>query len=270
MILETPLDEAWAALSHLPPARGTVAGYTGTARLEEVDDDTHTAILRLQGTGPNGPVTATITATLEAVGDQHPPALLHHARTRSPTRSVDPRPRPPRSPPRSRSPGAAAAADLGEAAVKPAPFEYVAVALDRGGRRGAQRDGAQVLAGGQSLVPLLNQRERAARAARRHQPDRRASASCAARTARLHIGATVRQAALERSPLVARHWPLLAQAVRHVGHPATRAAARSAARSPTPTPTRELPLALLALDARYVTSPAHAHDASRPASPASS
>ena len=38
----------------------------------------------------------------------------------------------------------------------------------------------------------------------------------------LRIGATVRQAALERSALVARHWPLLAQAARHVGHAATR------------------------------------------------
>ena len=40
----------------------------------------------------------------------------------------------------------------------------------------------------------------------------------------LRIGATVRQAALERSPLVARHWPLLAQAVRHAGHAAIRSA----------------------------------------------
>ena len=67
MILETPLDEAWATLSTLAPARGTLAGHTGTATLEEADDDTHTATLRLQGTGPNGPVTATVTATLEPV-----------------------------------------------------------------------------------------------------------------------------------------------------------------------------------------------------------
>ena len=69
MILDTALDDAWAILSTLPPARGTVAGYTGTARLEEADDDTHTAILRLNGRGPTGPVTATITATLEAVAN---------------------------------------------------------------------------------------------------------------------------------------------------------------------------------------------------------
>ena len=67
MILEMPLEQAWAVLSRIPPARGTVSGYTGTARLEEADDDTHTAILRLNGTGPKGPVTAMITATLEAV-----------------------------------------------------------------------------------------------------------------------------------------------------------------------------------------------------------
>jgi hypothetical protein len=67
VILERRLEEAWSTLSTLPPARGTVAGYSGTARLVEVDDDTHTAILRLNGTGPQGPVTAMITATLEAV-----------------------------------------------------------------------------------------------------------------------------------------------------------------------------------------------------------
>jgi hypothetical protein len=67
VILERRLEEAWSTLSTLPPARGTVAGYSGTARLVEVDDDTHTAILRLTGSGPSGPVTATITATLEAV-----------------------------------------------------------------------------------------------------------------------------------------------------------------------------------------------------------
>jgi hypothetical protein len=67
VILETTLDEAWATLSTLAPARGTLAGHTGTAVLEEADDDTHTARLRLQGVGPNGPVTATVTATLEPV-----------------------------------------------------------------------------------------------------------------------------------------------------------------------------------------------------------
>jgi hypothetical protein len=68
MILETPLEAAWAALSSLAPARGTVDGHTGTAVLEEADDDSHTATLRLQGIGPHGPVTATVTAALEPAG----------------------------------------------------------------------------------------------------------------------------------------------------------------------------------------------------------
>jgi hypothetical protein len=67
VILDIPLDEAWATLSALAPARGTLAGHTGTAVLEEADDDTHTARLRLQGVGPNGPVTATVTVRLEPV-----------------------------------------------------------------------------------------------------------------------------------------------------------------------------------------------------------
>jgi hypothetical protein len=81
VILEAPLEKAWAALSTLAPARGTVGAYTGTARLEEADDDTHRATLRLHGRGPVGPVTATVTATLEAAGavtrlhvGVHPPA----------------------------------------------------------------------------------------------------------------------------------------------------------------------------------------------------
>jgi carbon monoxide dehydrogenase subunit G len=67
VILDISPERAWAALSALPPARGTVAGYSGLVRVEELDDDTHTAVLRLAGTGPHGPATATITATLEAV-----------------------------------------------------------------------------------------------------------------------------------------------------------------------------------------------------------
>jgi hypothetical protein len=64
VLLTTGLEDAWAALSTLAAARGTIAGYTGTARLEALDDDTHTAWLRLQGTGPDGPATATVTVTL--------------------------------------------------------------------------------------------------------------------------------------------------------------------------------------------------------------
>ena len=87
VILETPLDEAWAALSTLAAGARRRSPATPAPRLEEADDDTHTAMLRLQGTGPNGPVTATVTATLERVDDR---TRLHLA-TRTPTRSPTPR-----------------------------------------------------------------------------------------------------------------------------------------------------------------------------------
>ena len=67
----------------------------------------------------------------------------------------------------------------------------------------------------------------------------------------LRIGATVRQAALERSPLVAHHWPLLAQAVRHVGHAAVRARGTVGGSVAHGDPAAELPLALIALDAHF-------------------
>ena len=67
----------------------------------------------------------------------------------------------------------------------------------------------------------------------------------------LRIGATVRQAALERSALVAHRWPLLAQAVRHVGHAATRARGTVAGSVAHADPAAQLPVALTALGAHF-------------------
>jgi CO/xanthine dehydrogenase FAD-binding subunit len=133
--------------------------------------------------------------------------------------------------------------------VKPAPFELVApasiaeaVALLGGDSR--------VLAGGQSLVPLLNLR--LARPARLVDINRIPELARLRRTdGRLLIGATVRQAALTRSPLVLRHWPLLAQAARHAGHEAIRSRGTVAGSVAHADPNAELPAALTALDARF-------------------
>jgi CO/xanthine dehydrogenase FAD-binding subunit len=136
--------------------------------------------------------------------------------------------------------------------VKPATFEYVAVSSIREAVTALKR-GGQVLAGGQSLVPLLNTRE--VRPALLVDINPIPSLGVLRRTnGTLHIGATVRQATLERSLLVSRHWPLLTQAVRHVGHPATRSRGTVCGSVAHAEPTAELPLALLALNARYVTS----------------
>jgi CO/xanthine dehydrogenase FAD-binding subunit len=133
--------------------------------------------------------------------------------------------------------------------VKPAPFEYVAVD-SWAAATAALTDDALVLAGGQSLVPLLNlRRVRPARLV-----DINAIPGVIRRTAgTLRIGATVRQAALERSQLVREHWPLLAQAVRHVGHPATRSRGTVGGSVAHADPRAELICALTALDARYQT-----------------
>ena len=78
-----------------------------------------------------------------------------------------------------------------------------------------------LLAGGQSLIPLMN--------LRRVRPaivvDLNAIADLAfveASPGELRIGAMTRQAELEHSTIVAEGWPLLSAAVARVGHAATR------------------------------------------------
>ena len=132
--------------------------------------------------------------------------------------------------------------------MKPAPFEYVAVTTVEEAVEALSDDGAQVLAGGQSLMPLINQRL----ARPRRLVDINPIPSILRRTDHtLHIGLTVRQATLERSPLIARHWPLLAQAVRNVGHAATRSRGTVCGSVAHDDPQAQLPLALQALDARH-------------------
>ncbi len=133
--------------------------------------------------------------------------------------------------------------------MKPAPFEYVAPASVEEAL-GLLGDDATPLAGGQSLVPLLN--FRLARPARIVDLNRIAELAPLRRHGgALHIGAMTRQAALERSTLVARHWPLLAQAVRHVANAAVRARGTVGGSVAHADPAAELPVALTALDARF-------------------
>jgi CO/xanthine dehydrogenase FAD-binding subunit len=133
--------------------------------------------------------------------------------------------------------------------VKPAPFDYaapetVAEAVDLLG------EDALVLAGGQSLVPMLNLR--LARPARLVDVNRIRELSALRRSeGALWIGATVRQATLERSSLVTRGWPLLAQAVRYAGHAAIRSRGTVGGSAAHADPSAELPVALTALDARF-------------------
>jgi len=135
--------------------------------------------------------------------------------------------------------------------VKPAPFDYVAAgslaeavaALDQAG------EDAKVLAGGQSLVPMLNMR--LARPAvlvdinRARELDYIREVDGAVR-----IGATTRQRALER--WAASRLPLVAEALRCVGHAAIRNRGTAVGSLAHADPASELPALLLCLDGGLV------------------
>jgi CO/xanthine dehydrogenase FAD-binding subunit len=135
--------------------------------------------------------------------------------------------------------------------MKPAAFEYYAPsgideALDILERTG---EDAKVLAGGQSLVPLLN--FRLARPSAIVDLNRIGALSFIRReNGSLRIGSMARTAVLERSTLVAEEWPVLREAARFVGHAAIRNRGTVGGSVAHADPTAELPVVLAALDAR--------------------
>jgi aerobic carbon-monoxide dehydrogenase medium subunit len=135
--------------------------------------------------------------------------------------------------------------------VKPPPFEYVAVrstaeAVAELGRHG---EDAKLLAGGQSLMPILNMRL----AAPRRLVDLNRVAELAfieARNGGVSIGAMTRQRAAERSEIVARAVPLLAEALPCVGHRAIRSRGTIGGSLAHADPASEIPAVAVCLDAR--------------------
>ena len=133
--------------------------------------------------------------------------------------------------------------------MKPAPFDYAAPATVSEALALLDED-SRPLAGGQSLVPMLN--FRLARPARLVDLERTAGLDRLAVDGDiLRIGAMARQAAVEHSPLVAERWPLLRQALRLVGHPQIRTRGTIGGSVAHADPKAELPVALAALDARF-------------------
>jgi carbon-monoxide dehydrogenase medium subunit len=134
--------------------------------------------------------------------------------------------------------------------MKPAPFDYVAPAsiaeacsalADAGG-------GATVLAGGQTLIPLLN--------LRMSQPfiivdlNKIAELQGIARTDRgTRIGAMTRQCEVIASETLSHELPVLIEAVRHVGHHQTRNRGTVGGSIALGEPAAELPASAVALDA---------------------
>jgi CO/xanthine dehydrogenase FAD-binding subunit len=136
--------------------------------------------------------------------------------------------------------------------VKPPVFEYTAVrSVDEAVAELAQHgDAAKLLAGGQSLVPLLNMR--LAAPSRLIDLNRVAElAYVAPRDGGLAIGAMTRQRAVERSALAARQAPLLADALPWVGHFQIRNRGTVGGSLSHADPAAELPAVALSLDARF-------------------
>lgn len=107
--------------------------------------------------------------------------------------------------------------------MKPPPFRYEAARdLDHALAVLAEEgDEAKVLAGGQSLIPLLNMRLAAPSVL--VDITRVAELSTIEVDAQqVRVGAAVRHAVLERHEEARRHDPLLAQALLHVAHPVIR------------------------------------------------
>ena len=129
-------------------------------------------------------------------------------------------------------------------------------------------DDAKILAGGQSLVPMMNMRlvrpavlvdvNRVASLARVEvmssdgQPvDDAGSSAAPCRAGGLRLGALVRQQALERDQRIASCVPLLAEAAPVIGHLQTRARGTVGGSLVHADPAAELPACMLALDATF-------------------
>jgi carbon-monoxide dehydrogenase medium subunit len=135
--------------------------------------------------------------------------------------------------------------------MKPAPFEYhapdsIEEALTLLRDLGSD---AKLLAGGQSLVPAMNFRV--------VQPSVLIDLNqikelnyLQKEDQGLKIGAMTRERRLEVDPLIAKHFPLLAEAMPHVAHPQIRNRGTLGGSLSHADPAAELPVIMLALEAR--------------------
>ena len=137
--------------------------------------------------------------------------------------------------------------------MKPPRFEYVAPKTEREALAALAEHGerAKILAGGQSLIPMMNLRlatpevlvdlNRVAELAYIREAD-----------GAFAIGAMTRQHAVERSDLLRRRLPLLVDAVRHIGHLPIRHRGTIGGNLAHADPASELPAVMLVLDAELV------------------
>ena len=137
--------------------------------------------------------------------------------------------------------------------MKAAPFDYLrAASIDEACRALADGgDDARLIAGGQTLVPLMAMR--LARPALLIDINRISElAGIALDGDMLVIGACTRQADALASPLVREHLPLLADALSHVGHGQTRNRGTVGGSLCNADPSAEIPLVAQTLEAELV------------------
>ncbi len=131
--------------------------------------------------------------------------------------------------------------------MKPAPFSYVKPASVGAALELLEGDEATILAGGQSLLATLNFRlSSPALLVDINGLDELEGISVA--DGRLRIGALTRHSTVERSPEVAEHAPLVAEAIPHIAHPAIRNRGTVGGSIALADPAAELPACVVALD----------------------
>ena len=133
--------------------------------------------------------------------------------------------------------------------MKPAPFDYHAPrTLDEAVGLLATLDNAKALAGGQSLVPMMNFRYVIVD----HLVDLAQVEGLSGITVAdnaMRIGAMTRQRELESSPHIVKHVPIMRAALAHVGHRQTRNRGTIGGSLAHADPAAELPAVCAALDA---------------------
>src|SRR5579864_6719593 len=134
--------------------------------------------------------------------------------------------------------------------MKPPAFDYLAAtSIDMAVEALAEANGeARILAGGQSLMPMLN--FRLLRPSLLVDINRIPGLGFITETAEcVHIGALTRHFELETSPLIAKHFPVLSCAMTHVAHLAIRNRGTIGGSLAHADPAAELPMMALLLDA---------------------
>lgn len=137
--------------------------------------------------------------------------------------------------------------------MKPAPFQYVAPATLNEALLAMNQHGsdAKLLAGGQSLIPVMNFRLAYPSVIVDLNRVDGLSGLHPTEAGELRIGAMVRHSQLEHSQTVAEYAPVVREAMPHIAHPQIRNRGTLGGSLAHADPAAELPVAMVALQARF-------------------